>query len=225
MLRRLPPGEPPLTESARRLVEEFTRLRPGQRPNYRKNTRTLTILMYWLGAETAVFEHDVYDLARIDVNLAAKPVCQFLRARSLLVEDPNLHRDTDLAWIESALAALPEPVASEVGTWVKVRREQGRREGEPRGYDGIRRYLITLQPTLTVWTTTAGVTSLREIMTDHVENAVDGMTGYARRGLATALRSLFRALKRERVIFRNPARNLPVGDLKGIPSPSPPTSW
>ncbi|MGW3954689.1 hypothetical protein ACWEKM_28000 [Streptomyces sp. NPDC004752] len=220
-LRSAPVGEPPLTANARHLVEEFARDRPGQRPDYKKNTRTLTILMYWLGAETAVLERDVYDLAGIDTNLAAKPVCQFLHARGLLVEDPDLHRDADLAWIESTLAALPEPVASEVGTWVKVMREQGRREGEPRGYDGIRRYLTTLQPTLTVWTTTAGVNSLREITKDHVENAVDGLSGYARRGLATALRSLFRALKRERMIFRNPTRHLPVGDLKGIPKSIP----
>ncbi|WNZ06182.1 hypothetical protein [Streptomyces sp. 11x1] len=219
-LRSMPSGEPPLTETAQCLLEEFTRHRPGQRPDYRKNTRTLTILLYWLGADTAVFEREVHDLARIDVNLAAKPVCQFLRARGLLVEDPSLHRDADLAWIESTLTALPETVASEVGTWVKVMREQGRREGEPRGYDGIRRYLTTLQPTLTAWTT-AGVNSLREITKDHVENAVDGLSGYARRGLATALRSLFRALKRERVIFRNPARDLPVGDLKGIPKSVP----
>ncbi|MFF8322904.1 hypothetical protein ACF06V_37840 [Streptomyces bobili] len=163
----------------------------------------------------------MYDLARIDVNLAAKPVCQFLRMRGLLVEDPDLHQDADQVWIERALAALPEPVASEVGTWVKVMREQGPREGEPRGYDGIRRYLSNLQPALTAWTTTAGVTSLREITKDQVEDAVDGVSGYARRGLATALRSLFRALKRERVIFRNPARDLPVGDIKGIPNAIP----
>ncbi|MFB8776288.1 hypothetical protein [Streptomyces broussonetiae] len=137
------------------------------------------------------------------------------------MEDPDLHRDADLAWIESTLTGLPEPVASEVATWVKVMREQGRREGEPRGYDGIRRYLTTLQPTLTAWTTTAGAHSLREITKDHVENAVDGLSGYTRRGLAIALRSLFRALKRERVIFRNPARDLPVGDLKGIPKSIP----
>lgn len=220
-LRSMPSGEPPLTKTAQWLLEEFTRHRPGERPDYRKNTRTLTILLYWLGAETAVFERDVHDLARIDANLAAKPVCQFLRDRGLLVEDPDLHRDADLVWIESTLTALPKPVASEVGTWVKVMREQGRREGEPRGYDGIRRYLTTLQPTLTAWTTTAGVDSLREITKEQVEDAVDGLSGYARRGLAIALRSLFRALKRERVIFRNPARDLRVGDLKGVPKSIP----
>ncbi|MDK1347678.1 hypothetical protein QNO09_31190 [Streptomyces sp. 378] len=88
-------------------------------------------------------------MAEIDVNLAAQPVCRFLRTRGLLMEDPDLHRDADPAWIESTLTALPEPVASEVGTWVKVMGEQGRREGGPHGYDGIRRYLSTLQPTLT----------------------------------------------------------------------------
>lgn len=220
-LRTTPAGEPPLTSTARRLAEEFARDRPVQRPDYKKNTRTLTILLYWLDADTAVFERDVYDLARIDVNLAAKPVCQFLRIRGLLVENPDLHQDADRMWIESALDALPEPAASEVRTWVKVLREQGPREGEPRGYDGIRRYLTNLQPALTTWTTTAGVTSLREITKDQVEKAVDEVSGYARRGLATALRRLFRALKRERVIFRSPARDLPVGDIKGIPKSIP----
>lgn len=45
--------------------------------------------------------------------------------------------------------------------------------------------------------------------------------GHGRRRVATALRSFFRALKRERVIFRNPARGLPVGDIKGIPRSIP----
>jgi integrase len=51
--------------------------------------------------------------------------------------------------------------------------------------------------------------------------AVGDLAGHARRRLAIYLRSLFRALKRERVIFRNPARNLPVGDLKGMPQSVP----
>ncbi|MFE7036082.1 hypothetical protein ACFU9Y_37855 [Streptomyces sp. NPDC057621] len=220
-LRSRPVGEPPLNANARHLVEQFARGRPGQRPDYKKNTRTLTILMYWLGADTAVLERDVYDLARIDVNLAAKPVCQFLAARGLLVEDPELHRDRDQMWIESVLAALPEPTAGQVRTWVKVMREQGPREGEPRGYDGIRRYVSHLEPVLTTWTATADGTSLREIAKAQVQDAVNEVSGYTRRGRATALRSLFRALKRERAVFRNPARDLPVGDIKGIPKSIP----
>jgi hypothetical protein len=49
------------------------------------------------------------------------------------------------------------------------------------------------------------VTSLREITKNHVENTVDDLSGHTRRGTGIALRSLFRALKRERTTFRNPA--------------------
>ncbi|MEV5746482.1 hypothetical protein AB0L00_01575 [Actinoallomurus sp. NPDC052308] len=201
-------------------MEEFGRYRRESRPDYTKNARTLTYLVYWLGAETAFFESDVYDLAELDANLAAAPVCKFLRDRGLLVEDPDLHEDADLVWIETTLAALPELVASEVATWVAVLHGQGRRESEPRGYDGIRRYLSTLQPILTAWTTD-GVTTLREITAADAKTALDGLAGHARRGLAIALRSLFRALKRERVIFSDPTRDLPVGDLKSVPRSVP----
>nr|WP_138968746.1 hypothetical protein [Streptomyces sp. YIM 121038] len=219
-LRSAPTGEPPLTEAARRMVEEFTQARPGQRPDYKKNTRTLTILLYWLGADAVIHERDVYDLARIDVNLAAKPVCQFLRDRDLLVEDPALHRDPHQVWIEDTVAALPERMASEVATWVTLLRSQGPRENEPRSYEGIRRYLGALQPVLTGWVA-SGMVTLREVTSTDTKSAVENLSGYARRGLAIALRSLFRALKRERVIFLNPARDLPVGDIEGLPRSVP----
>ncbi|MEU1106578.1 hypothetical protein ABZ408_37310 [Streptomyces tibetensis] len=171
-------------------------------------------------AKLAFHECDIHDLAQLDTHLAAKPVCQFLRARGLLIDDPELHRDRDLAWIETALHALPQPVADELRTWVDVLRDQGPRENEPRSWEGIRRYLTTLQPTLTSWTA-AGMTTLREVTSDHLHDTLEGLAGTARRQLATALRSLFRVLKRKRVIFRDLARNLAVGDLTSIPRPVP----
>jgi hypothetical protein len=176
-------------------VEEYLQLRADQQaPDYRKNIHTLTILMYWLGAETAVLERDVHD--------------------------PDLHRDADLVWIEATLDALPQPVASEVRAWVDVLRSQGRREGEFRSWDGIRRYLAYVQPVLSDWTA-SGVATLREITQQQAEDAVNALSGHARRQLAIVLRSLFRSLKRQRVVFRDPARNLPVGDLKGMPRSVP----
>ncbi len=205
----------PLTEAAGQLVEEFARLpRERQSPDYRKNIRTLTTLVYWLGAEISTAERDVHDLAQLDPNLAAKPVCQFLRARGLLLEDPELHQDAHQVWIEASLQALPDAVANEVRTRAGVLRSQGRREGEPRSYDSIRRTFDALQPALSAWAA-AGVTTLREIVRGQVEEAVEDLSGHRRRKLASSLRSLFRALKQERVIFRDPARHLPVGDLKG----------
>ncbi|MFD9336642.1 hypothetical protein ACFWBF_19915 [Streptomyces sp. NPDC060028] len=60
---------------------------------------------------------------------------------------------------------------------------------------------LALRPVLTAWTG-SGITTLREITSDHVVSAVDGLARGPRRQLAVVLRSLFRALRQERVIFR-----------------------
>jgi hypothetical protein len=103
---------------------------------------------------------------------------------------------------------------------VDVLRSQGRREGEFRGWNGIRRYLTYLHPVLSAWAA-AGVTTLREVTQQQVEDAVQDLTGHTRRQLAIALRSLFRSLKRQRVVFHDPSRNLRVGDLKWVPQSVP----
>ncbi|MER7224059.1 hypothetical protein [Streptomyces rubradiris] len=54
------------------------------------------------------------------------------------------------------------------------------------------------------------IDSLREITPKDVEDVVTAHTGNPAHGVHGALRSLFRALKRERVIFRGPARNVSV---------------
>ncbi|MFF4934252.1 site-specific integrase [Streptomyces griseofuscus] len=211
----------PLSEAASALVEDFAGMRRDlTETGLRKNVRTLTFLVHWLGVTGAFSERDVYDLAQMDGHLAAKPVCQFLRTRGLLVDDPDLHRDRDLAWIDRVLATLPHRVAEEVRAWADVLRTQGPREGEPRSWESIRSYLTHLRPVLTAWAQ-AGMTSLREATADHLQDALDALDGASRRQLTIALRSLFKALKRERLVFRDLARGLPVGDLTGLPRPVP----
>lgn len=216
-LDRRGPGVLPLSEKARRLVEEFGQLILDRRtPDYTKNIRTLTILAHWLGAENAILERDVHDLASCSATLAAKPVCQFLRSHGLLIDDPDRRRDVNLVWIQTAISVLPVPLASEIRAWVTLLRGQGRREGDVRDYRSIRRYLAHIEPVLATWTA-AGVTTLRKITTDHIEAAVLGLSGQERQRVAVSLRSLFKALKRERMIFRDTTRQLPVGHLKGLP--------
>ncbi|MDH6222524.1 hypothetical protein M2283_009875 [Streptomyces pseudovenezuelae] len=95
-------SEPPLTESARHLAEEFAQQRRERRPDYRKDSRTLTILRYCLGAGTAVCERALSTLLPGSMRTGRpSPVCQFLRGRSLLVGDPELHRNADLVWINT----------------------------------------------------------------------------------------------------------------------------
>ncbi|MFV0131739.1 hypothetical protein ACLGIH_00335 [Streptomyces sp. HMX87] len=52
------------------------------------------------------------------------------------------------------------------------------------------------------------IDSLRKITPKDVDDAVTARTGNPAHGVHGALRSLFRALKRERVIFQDPARNV-----------------
>lgn len=61
------------------------------------------------------------------------------------------------------------------------------------------------------------MTTLRKITTDHIEAVVSALSGQERQQLAVSLRSLFKALKRERMVFRDPTRQLSVGHLKGLP--------
>src|SRR5689334_4792457 len=86
---------PALTATARQLTKDFARQRRErlQDPDYRKDSRTLTILMSWLGTDNPIPEADIHDLASLDPNLAAVRVCQFLKARGLLIEEPSLHQD------------------------------------------------------------------------------------------------------------------------------------
>ncbi|MDT7839596.1 hypothetical protein [Streptomyces justiciae] len=185
-LRSRPWPDLPLTGAAAALLEDFAEQRRDQRKSgLRKNLRTLAILGYWLGADNAFHECDIHDLARLDGHLAAKPVCQFLRARGLLIDDSRLHRDRDLVWIEKVLNTIPQGVGEETATWVKVLRDQGRREGEPRSWDGIRRFLTYLRPALIAWTSD-GMTSLRDVTTDHLQDALADLDGAHRRLLATA---------------------------------------
>lgn len=211
----------PLTEVATQLIDDFVQMcrDDEQDPGFHRDLRTLRILLFWLG-RTEVWERDVHDLAQLDANLKAKRVCQFLRARGLLIEDPDRHRDRNQEWIEATIDALPMSLGNEVRTWVTVLRGQGRRERPARGYRSIRRYLAALQPVLAGWAND-GVTTLRQITTTDIDTVVNSRRGNRGRHLAVCLRSLFGALRQERVIFRNPTKTLAVGDLPGLPRSVP----
>ena len=213
---------PALTATSRQLTEDFARHRREklQDPDYRKDSRTLTILVSWLGVDNPIPEADVHDLASMDPNLAAVRVCQFLKARGLLIEEASLHQDPHFTWTENTLAALPAQIATELRAWVTVMRGHGRRAHPARDYAVIRSYLNRMLPAALEWSA-LGISSLREVTLQQVSETVSASHGSARKSLAVALRSLFRALRQERVIFQNPARNLVIPDPQRLPQPVP----
>lgn len=66
-----------------------------------------------------------------------------------------------------------------------------------------------------------GITSLREITQDDVTAAVDARQGHSARYVRVALRSLFRALRQERVIFRDPTHGVVVAAVRTLPESVP----
>ena len=84
-------------------------------------------------------------------------------------------------------------------------------------YKTIRNYLAYLQPVLTEW---AGrYASLREVTRQDILDAVDARHGPVIQHRIVALRGLFRALRQERVIFRDPTRGISVPAPARLPQP------
>ena len=116
-------------------------------------------------------------------------------------------------------ALSPTASRGEVLQWVKVVRGEGRRAHRELPFATIRSYLNCLYPVLADWS--QHITSLREITRDDVQAALDERPGVTARNLLPALRSLFRALKQERIIFRDPTRGITLPAMRRLPVPIP----
>jgi integrase len=207
----------------------------------------LHTLLARLGPHVSIPERDVRSLAGTVAagTAATRRVISFLAEHTLLEADelsetpvqlltdvqhqadkaddraPNLgteRRDRhDERALHERIAQLPEQTADQLRAWVRVMRGLGRYEHPPAAYRRIRRYLRIAWPTLTSWAA-AGM-DLRQITTDHIQAELDRHEGNLARGLLSVLRSIFRALKQERLIFRNPTAGLQAPAAVQLPLP------
>jgi integrase len=110
-------------------------------------------------------------------------------------------------------------MAGQINAWVSVMRGEGRFPHPPAGYERIHRYLYILWPVLTDWAR-AGL-DLRQITTDRARTALMAQQGHQARGIHNALRSVFRALKQQRIVFTNPMTGLSLTTPVRLPAPLP----
>jgi hypothetical protein len=212
---------PALTLAASALVDELDRharacgMDNGPRNNA---TKTLRILLAWLGADAPVHEADVRALSSRP-STAVRRVLQFLDDRGMIIPDPDRQGTSVERTIKQHIDALPDVIAGEVRQWVKVVRGQGRRAHRELPFSSVRSYLNCFHPVLAEWG--RHVTSLREITRDDVQAALDEHPGARAHNLLPALRSLFRALKQEKIIFRDPARRITLPSMRRLPAPIP----
>jgi integrase len=117
------------------------------------------------------------------------------------------------------LAEVPEHLREDVRCWVAALRGEGRRPSPALGWQTVRVYLTFALPVLQVWGTRYG--SLRAVTRADVEAAIRAHSGKSPHNVHTALRSLFRGLKRERRIFTGPAAGLVAHFARWLPRPLP----
>ncbi|MGH3247738.1 MAG: hypothetical protein ACRDOI_16230, partial [Trebonia sp.] len=212
---------PALTPAASALVGELDRhARAGgwARGSRNNATKTLRILLAWLGAEAPFPEADIRALnARPSTTI--RRVLAFLRDRGMVTPDPARQGTAVERTIQQHIDALPEPIAGEVRQWVKVIRGQGRRAHRELPFSSVRSYLNCFHPVLAEWG--QNVTSLREITPGDIRAALDQHPGVTAHNLLPALRSLFRALKQEKIIFRDPTRGVSMRAMQRLPAPIP----
>jgi hypothetical protein len=121
-----------------------------------------------------------------------------------VIVDPTRQIVADERFVETTIAALPAGIVADIQRWVEVQRGLGRRKHPSLDWGIIRTYLVHAVPVLNEW---AGrVESLQEITPGDVATAITGRSGNAAQARRTALRSIFRALKQERLIFQDPTR-------------------
>jgi hypothetical protein len=212
---------PALSPAAGAIVDELDRhARAGGWTSSSRNnaTKTLRILVAWLGADAPIAEADIRALhARPSTTI--RRVLAFLRDRGMVIPDPARSGTAAERTIQQHIDALPDGIAREVRQWVKVIRGQGRRAHRELPFSTIRSYLNCFHPVLADWS--EHVTSLREITGDDVREALGQRHGVTAHNLLPALRSLFRALKQEQLIFRDPTRGITLPVMRRLPDPIP----
>lgn len=121
---------------------------------------------------------------------------------------PPARSEHDSAALRGLPTDLPAAMTRELTTWLSVMRGAPVRT-QPHAESTVASYQRAVVPTIGEW---AGrYASLREITADDVAAAIDSLTGSARTVTAVALRSLFGALKAQRMIFTDPARRIRPG--------------
>ncbi len=211
---------PSLTPAAQALLAEFrehARAQGWDEEVRRLAARSLRIVLAWVGAAAPIHQADIRSISAGRPGTSARRMLQFLASRNLIITDPAREIDFHEQAIEHRLRGFPPGIAGELRRWVLVLRGEGRRQHRPMAFETIRKYLGYLYPVLTAWS--GQVTSLREITPDDIRHVLRQRPGQPAQDLASALRSLFRALKQERLIFRDPTSGISVPAVVRLPVP------
>lgn len=213
---------PALTTAATGLLDDFTAYMRGRGWDpaaFSGSIRTLRIVTGHLGAAVPIRESDVRALASLRGSLQGARVINYLCLRSLL--EPQPPSDARIARARHYASTLSQPAfAAAAHTFIDVLLGQGSNPSRARSPKTIENYTRAIVEPIEAWITD-GLTDPREITRKHIEDTLEPLRGDRARRLHTSLRSLFRALKRERLVFRDPARSLSLTSSRPVPTALP----
>jgi site-specific recombinase XerD len=181
----------------------------------RRAQRSLAVL---LASQPTLTEAAPLDAAAVhqflrDRHQGALRLVEFLTDQGLLTSDPHATLD---AWLARRLQELPDQVRAETQTWVEALRGHGPRAARPHKTATIQGYLRALEPALADWS--ARYQSLRQVTRDDITAQLQPLTGPTRKATLAVMRSLFRALKAQRLVFTNPTAGLQLPRLPPPPA-------
>ncbi|MFI6006831.1 tyrosine recombinase XerC [Streptomyces sp. NPDC051366] len=220
---RLDTTRPPaLTTAADNLVADFTAYIRGRGWNtdfFSGSLRTLRIVTGHLGTDLPIQESDIRALASMRADLQGARVINYLRLRGLLDAQPS--SDPCIARARHHATAISHPAFSAaVHTFIDVLLGQGSTSSRARSPKTVENYVAAIRDTLEAWIAD-GLTDPREITNKHIEDVLNPLRGDQARRLHSSLRSFFRALKREHLVFRDPARNISPTSSRSVPTALP----
>lgn len=210
---------PALTEHAMQVVAGFTsHLRSlGADPKQVASSfRTLRIVAGHLGVEVPLLEADIRAVAALSDSHHHARLPHYLQQLGLL-EPLNLD-SADVRHARELADALPTAFATAVHTWIRVMAGVGTRPSRALKDRTIHAYVSRAHPVLSDWAS-VGLEDPRAITSSDIDRAVSAQRGANTRATLCSLRSMFRALKRERLVFRDPARAVSLPGPNTLPRP------
>lgn len=146
------------------------------------------------------------------LDLPVEHTLDFVADAAVMAVDPGATMD---AWLEDRLRRLPEQIRNEVRSWTEVLRGRSKRRAKPRLPNTVKAYVRACGAALEQWATRYD--SLREVTSEDVQEQLLGLAGWDRPNALNGMRSLFRTLKANRLIFADPTAHLALQ----APAPRP----
>jgi hypothetical protein len=149
-------------------------------------------------------------------NMPFPHIIDVLAAASVLEDD---RPDSLAVWLDGQLAGLPAQIRAELDAWLTLLRHGG-----PRRRPRSRRTIVRDIHSIRTFLIGAGgrYSTLRQVTRDDITTWLAARPGRSRPQDASTLRSLFGAMKAERLIFANPTRGVRVGRRNpSVPAPLP----